>query len=59
MVDQCVSDIYRSAMLEHILPESKVGQESDKVVLKVVAEEAFRLWVGLHFAVVGESKKER
>jgi hypothetical protein len=54
VVNQSVSDIARSAMLEHVLPEGQIRQESDQMVLEVLAKETLRLLVGLHFAVVRE-----
>jgi hypothetical protein len=43
-------------MLEHVLPEGEIGQESNKMILKVFAEEALGLWVWLHLAIVGEQE---
>jgi hypothetical protein len=54
VVNQGVSDVGRPAMLEHVLPEGEVGEESEEVVLEVFTKETLSLLVGLHFAVIGE-----
>jgi hypothetical protein len=45
VVNQGVSDVGRSAVLEHVLPEGQVRQKGHEVILEIFAKEALRLWV--------------
>jgi hypothetical protein len=45
MINQGVSDIRRSTMLKHVLPESQVRQKGHEMILEIFAKEALRCWV--------------
>lgn len=59
VIDQCNPNVYRSAMLQHILPEGEVRQKGEKMALEVGTKEVLCLQIGLHIGVVGEGQDER
>jgi len=44
VIEKCLLDIKRRAMIKDILPEQEVGDEGFQVSLKVLGVEAFSVW---------------
>jgi hypothetical protein len=58
MINQSESDVRRSTVFEHILPESEIGQERAHVALEFARVRIFSLWVVLHLSIVGKRQYE-
>jgi hypothetical protein len=54
VINQCMSDVCRTAMLQHVLPEGKVRQEGANVTLELIGVEILGVLIGLCFYIVGE-----
>jgi hypothetical protein len=59
VINQSESDVCRSTVFEHVLPESEIGQERAHVALEFTGVRILSLWVILHLSVVGKRQYER
>ena len=46
-------------MFKHVLPECEIGQKGHEMALEIVGIQAYCVWVGTHFSIVGKLQYER